>query len=215
MLYVTDFGTVFISRADFSLYNPQKALYNSKTTVKESKMNFLDMRSLETDRLILRRIKKQDAEGMYAYAKNPEVSKYLTWSSHESLAYTRGYIRFLQRKYRSGEFFDWGLEEKATGKFIGTCGYSVFDPENRKVEIGYVLNPEHQGKGYATEAVKEIIRYATEELEVHRIEARIIDGNIASEKVIKKCGLRFEGTGIDEMLIKGEYKTIHHYALIV
>ncbi len=173
------------------------------------------MKSLETDRLILRRIKKQDAEGMYAYAKDPEVSKYLTWSAHESLIYTRGYIRFLQKKYRSGEFFDWGLEEKSTGSFIGTCGYSVFDPENRKVEIGYVLNPEYQGKGYATEAVTEIIRYAVNELDIHRIEARVIDGNSASENVIKKCGLKFEGTGVDEMFIKGEYKTIHHYALIV
>ena len=99
-------------------------------------MTFLNMKELETDRLILRKISKKDAPDMYEYAKDPEVSRYLTWSAHESLSYTTRYIKFLKSKYRSGEYFDWGIELKSNGKFIGTCGFSVFDSENRKAEIG-------------------------------------------------------------------------------
>ena len=177
-------------------------------------MTFFDMKELETKRLILRRISKKDASDLYEYAKNPDVSKYLTWSAHESLSYTSGYIKFLIKKYKKGEFFDWAIELKETKKFIGTCGFSVFDPLNKKVEIGYVLNPQYHNNGFATECVKRIIEYAFEELGIHRIEARIMDGNKASERVIQKCGFTHEGTGIDEMLIKDGYKTIHHYSLI-
>ncbi len=177
-------------------------------------MTFLDMRELETERLILRKISKSDAEDMFEYAKNPEVSKFLTWSAHESLRYTRSYIKFLIKKYREGEYFDWAIETKDTHKFIGTCGFSMFDKENRKVEIGYVLNPDYWGNGYATEAIKKILQYAAE-LGMHRVEARIIDKNTASEKVILKCGFSFEGTGKDEMYIKDEFKTIHHYARLI
>jgi ribosomal-protein-alanine N-acetyltransferase len=177
-------------------------------------MTFLNMKDLETDRLVLRKISKKDAPDMYEYAQNPEVSKYLTWYAHESLSYTKRYIRFLKSKYRSGEYFDWGIELKDTGKFIGTCGFSVFDPDNKKAEIGYVLNPEYCNKGYATEAVSKVIKYAFSELHLHRIEARIIKENTVSASVAQKCGLRLEGTAVDELFLKGEYKTILHYALI-
>ena len=177
-------------------------------------MTFLDMKELETDRLILRKISKSDAKDMYEYAKNPDVSKYLTWSAHESLRYTRSYIKFLIKKYREGEYFDWAIEEKESHKFIGTCGYSMFDEENFKVEVGYVLNPDFCKRGYATEAVKRIVEYA-KELGMHRVEARIIKENTVSENVIKKCGFILEGIGHDEMYIKGEYKTILHYARLI
>ena len=177
-------------------------------------MIFLDMKELETDRLILRKIKKSDAADMYEYAKNPKVSEYLTWSAHESCIFTKGYIKFLIKKYKTGEYFDWAVEHKETGKFIGTCGFSTYDEENKKAEIGYVLNPDFHKMGLATEAVRKIIEYALTDLNLHRIEARVIEGNAASEKVVAKCGLTYEGTGIDEMFIKGKYRTIRHYALI-
>ena len=177
-------------------------------------MTFLDMRSLETPRLILRRITKKDASDMFEYSRNPEVSKYLTWSAHEDRAYTASYIKFLIKKYRSGEYFDWGIEIKDSGKFIGTCGFSVFDATNKKAELGYVLNPLFQGFGYAEEAVKAVIDYSFGTLELHRLEARVMEGNLSSEKLLKKCGFNFEGTGIHELFVKEEYKTIHHYALV-
>ncbi len=177
-------------------------------------MTFLNMRELETPRLILRKISKKDAEDMYEYAKNPNVSKYLTWSSHESLQYTSSYIKFLRKKYRTGELFDWAIEDKCSHKFIGTCGFSSYDPDNKRVEVGYVLNPLFHGKGFASEAVLCIVDYAFSELGIHRAEARVMDGNKASQRVLEKCGFSFEGTGKDEVFVKGEFKTLHHYSLL-
>lgn len=177
-------------------------------------MTFIDMDEFETEKLILRRITKKDAEDMYEYAKNPEVSKFLTWSPHESLFYTKGYIKFLQKKYRSGEYHDWGIEFKENSKFIGTCGFSTFDPDNLKAEIGYVLNPDYHGMGIATEAVKAVIEYSFDNLGLHRLEARTVEENTASEKVLEKCGFTLEGTFKDELFLKGEFKSIRHYAIL-
>lgn len=177
-------------------------------------MTFLQMPEIETERLLLRKIKIKDAQDMYEYAKNPNVSKYLTWSAHESLSYTKKYIKFLSKKYIKGEYFDWGIELKQTGKFIGTCGFSVFDSANRKAEIGYVLNPAYHNNGYATEAVLKIIDFTFNELNFHRIEARCILENAASSRVLEKCGLILEGICKDELFLKNEYKTIKHYAII-
>ena len=175
-------------------------------------MTFFDMKDLETKRLILRKITKRDAHDMYEYSKNPLTSRYLTWSAHESLTYTKKYINFLIKKYKAGEYFDWAIEEKESGKFIGTCGFPVFDTENSKAEIGYVLNPSFWGRGYATEVVKAVVDYSFSALKLHRLEARCMKENTASENVLKKCGFTLEGVFEDELFIKDEYRTISHFA---
>ncbi len=177
-------------------------------------MTFYDMTNIETERLILRKIEKKDARDMYEYSKNPKTSEFLTWSAHESLSYTKKYIRFLIKKYKTGEYFDWAIEEKSSKKFIGTCGFPIFDPDNSKAEIGYVLNPSFWGKGYATEAVKALTSYAFSSLNLHRLEARCMKNNLSSENVLKKCSFTLEGVFTDELFIKGEYKTISHFALL-
>jgi len=177
-------------------------------------MTFLDMNEFETERLILRRITKNDASDMYEYAKRGDVTRFLTWHPHEDIHYTRGYIKFLQKKYRSGEYHDWGIELKENGKFIGTCGYSVFDPDNHKAEIGYVLNPDYHNLGFATEVVKAVIEYSFLSLGLHRLEARTVEENTASQRVLEKCGFLLEGTFTHDIFLKGEYKNIKHYALI-
>ena len=177
-------------------------------------MTFLDMEEFETERLILRRITKRDAPDMFEYAQNREVSKYLTWDAHDDIYYTRDYIRFLQKKYRSGEYYDWGIELREESKFIGTCGFSNFDPDNLKAEIGYVLNPKYHNMGIATEAVKAIIEYSFLHLGLHRLEARTVEENHASQRVLEKCGFRLEGIFTHELFLKGEFRNIRHYALI-
>jgi ribosomal-protein-alanine N-acetyltransferase len=177
-------------------------------------MNFLDMKKLETERLVLRRLEKRDAYDMYEYAKDPEASRFLTWNPHPNLSYTKAYVKFLIKKYRTCEYFDWAVVEKSSGKFIGTCGFSVFSPENRKAEIGYVLNPDFHGFGYGIEAVRKVIDYAFSELLLHRIEARCIEENKSSIKLLEKCGFILEGIGKDELFLKDEFKTIHHFAKI-
>lgn len=175
---------------------------------------FSKIPTLETPRLLLRRIRPEDAKDMYDYAKRPEVTKYLTWFCHDSPAYTEEYLRYLQKSYKQGTFYDWGLELKESGRFIGTCGFTCIDEDHNFAEVGYVLHPEYHGQGLMTEALKEVIRFGFEVLCVERIEAKHMEGNERSAAVMKRCGMQYEGLLRRRMIIKNNYESIHLYSIL-
>ena len=164
--------------------------------------------TITTERLTLRKIQLSDYKDMYEYAHRPEVTKYLLWCEHESPDQTYGYLEAVARSYKSGDFHDWAVTLTESGKMIGTCGFTSFDFENDRAEVGYVLNPKYWGQGIATEAVSAAIEFAFNELGANRVEAKFIEGNNASLKVMEKCGMTFEGYLKQYMKIKGEYKNI-------
>ncbi len=176
---------------------------------------FSKIPTFETERLILRPMRVFDAFDMYEYARMPETSRFLTWSPHSDIEYTKNYLAFITNKYKSGEFYDWAVVLKGEeNKMIGTCGFSRIDFTNNIGEIGYVINPDFHGNGYATEAVKIIMNFGFKKLGFHRIEAKFIIGNDASLAVMKKCGMIYEGTSKGSMLIKGKYRDIGTCAII-
>ena len=176
---------------------------------KESVYNiFSNIPKLETDRFILRKICLDDTDNMYEYSKDPEVTKYLSWSPHENKAYTYDYLMYLQNRYKTGDFFDWAIVCKQSEKMIGTCGFTRFDFPNNSAEVGYVINPKFKGQGVATEVSARVIRYGFEMLGLERIECKFIVGNDASRRVMEKNGMIFEGVRRHGMLIKGEYRDI-------
>lgn len=163
---------------------------------------------LETENLILRKIDLDDVTDFYEYAKEPSVTKYLTWSPHPDKAYTYDYIYYLRDRYKSGDFYDWAIVKKDSGKMIGTCGFTRFDYPNNSAEVGYVLNPDYHGFGIATEAAARVIRFGFEILGLNRIECKYIIGNNASRRVMEKNGMTYEGIRREGMLIKGMYRDI-------
>ena len=106
------------------------------------------------------------------------------------------------------DFYDWAVIERAGGHMIGTCGFTSIDVPNDVGEIGYVLNPDHHGKGYGTEAASCVMRFGFETIGLHRIEAKFMQGNAASLHVMEKLGMQFEGYRRDGMLVKGRYRTV-------
>ena len=169
---------------------------------------FSKIPTVYTDRLILRRMKQTDAEDMFDYAKRQDVTKYLRWYPHQSVKYTSDYLRYVSARYNLGDFYDWAVVEKKSGKMIGTCGFTSFDLPNDSAEIGYVLNPDFHGLGYATEAAAKVIEFGFTTLDLHRIEARFMKENTASLRVMEKLGMTLEGYRRDGMLIKQQYRTI-------
>ena len=91
---------------------------------------------------------------------------------------------------------------------IGTCGFTSLDFKHNSAEVGYVLNSAVWGKGYAVEALTRVLRFAFIDLNVHRVEAKYIVGNERSLRVMKKCGMKFEGIRRESMFIKGNYRDI-------
>lgn len=174
---------------------------------------FRKIPTLETDRLVMRKLKVSDYADMFEYSKQDVVTKYLLWRSHPDARYTRDYLAFIQSQYRSGNFFDWALVEKTSGKMIGTCGFARLDFENNLAEIGYVINPAFWGKGYATESVRKVIEFGFERMNLHRIEARYIIGNEVSRSVMEKCGMVFEGIHRSSLYVKEEYVSVGYCAI--
>ena len=163
---------------------------------------------------MLRRLTLDDTDDMFEYSKNGEVTKYLTWSPHPDKAYTFDYLSYLQNRYKTGDFYDWGIICKDSGKMIGTCGFTRFFFPHNGAEIGYVINPEYCGRGIATEVVGRVVRYGFEKLELERIEGKFMIENDASRRVMEKNGMIFEGVRRKGMLIKGSYRDIGVCAII-
>ncbi len=159
-------------------------------------------------------MKISDAEDMFDYARRADVTRYLLWDCHPSIAATREYLQFIQKQYEEGEFYDWAIVLRDNGKMIGTCGFTSFDDENNAAEIGYVLNPDYRGIGLVPEAVSEILRFGFLRLDLHRISARYMEGNDASRRVMEKCGMSFEGTHRSSLYVKGTYKTVSVCAIL-
>ena len=169
---------------------------------------FSNIPTLETPRLILRRMKVSDSADMYEYARRHEVTAYLSWSPHPNQDYTRDYLEYVGTHYAMGDFYDWAVIYKENGKMIGTCGFTKLHFLNNCGEVGYVLNPAYWGQEIALEALRAVIRFGFENLQLHRIEAKFIRGNAASLRVMEKAGMTFEGVQRESMLIKNEYRDI-------
>lgn len=174
---------------------------------------FKDPPTLKTDRLILRKLEKNDASDMYEYASDPKVTKYLLWEPHINLKYTSKYLSYIQSRYRAGEFYDWAVTLK-NEKMIGTCGFTSFNFNNNSAEVGYVLNPAFWHRGIAREALCEVLRFGFLVLELNRIEAKYMYENTDSLNVMKSVGMSFEGISRNAVYKKGRYVSVGTCAIL-
>ena len=166
---------------------------------------FCKIPTLESNRLLLRRMEKSDASDMYEYSRLSEVTQYLLWYPHSDLAHTKRYLAMIDKDYRIGTFYDWAVTVKETGKMIGTCGFTTIDMQNFCAEVGYVLNPQYWGMSIAPEAVNAVMAFGFDVLHLHRIEAKYIIGNDRSRRVMEKCGMKVEGTARQLYYKNGRY----------
>ena len=151
------------------------------------------MPTLETDRLILRRMTMRDAADVFLYSKDEEVARHVLWSAQKDISEAKEYLRYMARRYRNDEPSSWGIIEKKTGRLVGTIGYMAFSEENNSVEVGYSLAHWLWNGGYMTEALSRVIEHTFDVMEINRIEAQHEITNPSSGRVMEKCGMRKEG----------------------
>ena len=175
---------------------------------------FSNIPTMATERLVMRDMRVGDCFDMYEYAKNSEVTKYLTWSPHPDLEYTKQYLNSLKYHYEMGMFYDWALILASENKMIGTCGFTRFNLANNSAEIGYVINPSFHGKGIAVEAARKVLEFGFDNLGLNRVEAKYIIGNDPSRRVMEKLGMTFEGVARRSMCVKGVYRDIGTCAIL-
>jgi RimJ/RimL family protein N-acetyltransferase len=115
---------------------------------------------------------------------------------------------------RPGETLRLAVLLKANGRVIGDVVLTWVEDEHRQAEIGFVLHPDHQGKGYTTEAVSVLLRVAFEVLELHRVFGRTEARNVASAKVMEKLGMRPEAHFVENEFVKDEWQSEIVYAIL-
>ncbi len=170
--------------------------------------------TIETNRLILRRIRRRDAKDLFDFARREEVSRYVLWSPHKSIRDSRRYIRYCIHQYHDGYPGVFAIVVKSENRMIGTIGFVSFSGEHRCAEIGYSLNPDYWNQGFMTEALSRVIRYSFEQLKLHRVEACHDIRNAASGRVMEKCGMCLEGILQDRYNNKGAFCSVRLYAIV-
>lgn len=169
---------------------------------------------LECPQVVLREIKMRDAQDLFEYCSDPQVSRHVLWDAYKAPSQARDYIRFVRRQYRQGFPGTFAIELRETGKVIGTIGFMWINPEHRSCEVGYSLNRKYWNRGYTTQALKRLIRYAFEELHLNRVEAQFEINNIASGRVMEKAGMHYEGTLRQRLKNKGRFVDVKLYAIL-
>jgi len=172
------------------------------------------MPTLETRRLILRRIAMHDAGDIFEYSKDKEVARHVLWSAQKDVSEAKDYCRFMMKRYRCDQPSSWGIIEKATGRLVGTIGYMDHNEDNATVEVGYSLARWLWNGGYMTEALARVIEYTFEAMDINRIEAQHELDNPSSGRVMEKCGMQKEGVLRQRLYNKGRYVDVALYAIL-
>ena len=149
------------------------------------------MKTLETERLILRTWRLEDLDDMYEYAKSPHVGPRAGWEPHGSKEMS---LEILNSFIAEDDV--WAIVWKENGKVIGSLGLHV-DTRRQGIQakaMGYVLSADYWGRGIATEAAKCAMQYAFAETDIDILTIFHYPQNLASKRVIEKCGFQYEGT---------------------
>ncbi len=159
-------------------------------------MNHCGTQKLETDRLILRRYMSGDAVAMYKnWASDKEVTKFLTWPTHSSQEISRWIIDDWVKQYSNERYYHWAIVLKDNGdEPIGDIAVVDRKEAVSMVHVGYCIGKAWWHRGIASEALKAVIDFLFDVVDVKRIEARHDPRNPHSGKVMKKCGMKYEGT---------------------
>jgi len=169
---------------------------------------------LTTARLLLRKIEDADKTFIFEGLSHPEVIKYYG-VSYTSLEETTAQMNFYNDLLVNETGIWWAIcfnEDPA--KVIGACGFNQLHKQFKKIEMGYWLLPPYWGKGIMTEAVPAIIGYAFTNMDIHRIEAVVEDGNGESTKLLQKLHFRYEGTLAESEIKNGQFINLQYWALL-
>lgn len=159
-------------------------------------MNHQGTKTLESNRLILRKFRIEDAQAMFEHwANDPEVTKFLMWPHHENIDVSKNVLSDWICHYEDDDFYTWAIILKENGDMpIGSIGVVLKDDKIEMVHIGYCIGKKWWKQGITSEALKLLISYFFNEIKVNRIESRHDPRNPNSGKVMLKCGLKYEGT---------------------
>lgn len=157
---------------------------------------------LTTKRLVLRRHILEDAESLYRdFGLDPKMFEYSGWNPYATIEMaTKTVSRFID-SYEDDRFYGWAVEQD--GQLIGTVGAYDYDPQTGAIEIGCSIRRQSWGKGFATEAVRAVLKYLTGQEGIRCVKAWCAADNMGSRRIMEKAGMQFAGEETGSLEIEG------------
>ena len=175
-----------------------------------------DFTELAGQRVALRRFHPGDLATFVAYRSSEQVARFQSWDAPYPPEEGERFIREIAKQHpdTAGEWFQFAVALRSTGQLIGDCAAMPQADDPRQCEIGFTISPEHQGRGYATEAVRLLLAYLFTARGKHRITAYCDSRNAASAALLERLAMRREGHLRESTLVKGEWTDDLVYALL-
>jgi ribosomal-protein-alanine N-acetyltransferase len=168
-----------------------------------------------TPRLLLREFVLEDWAAVLAYQSDPHYLHYYPWTERSEADAQAFVQRFVDWQTEEPRFrFQLALTLCHDGRLVGNCGLRLAEAGAREAVVGYEISPAYWGRGYATEAAWAMLRFGFEELGLHRIWSHAITENIASQRVLQKLGMRYEGRLREKDWYKGRWWDSVIYAIL-
>ena len=177
--------------------------------------DFAEIPKLETERLLLRRIIMDDHRDWLEVWNSPGVLDYLIDfddAPREEVAYE--IVEWADRIIADNTGIRWAITLKLADRMIGSCGFHLYNPVDRRVEIGYELHSGYWRQGIMSEATQAVTQFCFDRLGVHRVEADVVEGNVASAALLKKVGFTLEGVWRDRVRKRGGFQSLWQFGML-
>lgn len=168
---------------------------------------------LKTKRLKLIEIGQAHLADYYRIFSDDRATKYYNILPFKKENEAQKYLDWFAARFKERLGIRWGIALQGEDGIIGTVGFNSF-AENHRASLGYDLQLEYWNKGIVTEALQEILSFGFTKLSINRVEAEVMQGNVASEKVLFKLGFTKEGTLRDWMYWNGKHYDMTMFSLL-
>ena len=176
--------------------------------------NFSPFPILETNRLLLRRLSKDDVPAILKLRGDAENMKFIPRPLAKTEQDALVHFEMIDEKIINNEGINWAITVKPNDDVVGIIGHYRIKPEHFRAEIGYMILPEFQGIGITTEAIKATVNYGFDIMNLHSIEAIINPNNFASERVLLKNGFVKEAHFIENEFYDGQFLDTVIYSIL-
>jgi ribosomal-protein-alanine N-acetyltransferase len=167
-----------------------------------------------TRRLAIRPYRKSDLKGLHALYSDAHNLRYWSVPANASIEETRRQMRW-HLAYRPQWYCMWAVVEKKSRKLIGMVNYHQRMQRSKRADVGWLILPDYQGRGFMTEAMRPLLRYMIDELGLHKVEALIMPANKPSRALARKLGFRLEGGPIrDRWHVGDTWRSTLIYGLV-
>jgi ribosomal-protein-alanine N-acetyltransferase len=171
--------------------------------------------TLQGKLIALRKLRRSDAASIQRHANNRNIARYLPRLPYPyTLQEARKWITTTSRLARADKAYDFGIEDRESGKIVGMIGLRNINRQDRNVEVGYWVGKAFQNRGYASEALRLILKFAFSELRLVRVYAVVHQKNVASVRLLDRIGFVREGVWRKASLINRRWYDVYAYGIL-